>query len=73
MVRQDAYTISEALPLTEDVVSVRNEGEEFSRIAEIKHCANEAGRAGDVVRGIFGNCTGEITKNHRRSLRTLCD
>lgn len=73
IVRQDIYTISEALPLTDDVVSVRNGGMEFSRIAEIKHWGNEAGRAGDVVRGIFRNCTGGITKNHRRSLRTLCN
>jgi outer membrane lipoprotein SlyB len=65
LVTQDTYTISEALPLTDDVASVRNGGIEFSRIAEIKHWCNEAGRAGDVVRGIFGNCTGGITKNHR--------
>lgn len=58
MVRQNTYTISEALPLTDDVVSVRTGGMEFSRIAEIRHWGNEAGRPGDVVRGIFGNCTG---------------
>ena len=39
----------------------------------VKHWGNEAGRAGDVVGGIFGKCTGGITKNNRRSLRTLCN
>jgi hypothetical protein len=73
MVRQDRYTISKALPLTDDVVSVTNGEREFSRIAEIKHWGNEAGRAGNVVTGIFRKCTGGITKNHRRSLRTLCN
>ena len=73
MVRKDTYKISEALPLTDEVVSVRNGGIEFSRIVEIKHWGNKAGCAGDVTRGIFGICTGGITKNHRRSFRTLCD
>jgi len=73
MVRQDTYTIRKALPLTDDAVSVTNGEREFSRIAEIKHWDNEAGLAGDVVRGIFGKCTGGITKNYRRSLRTLCN
>jgi len=35
MVRQDTYTISIALPLTDDVVSVTNGERELSRIAEI--------------------------------------
>ena len=73
MVRQDTYTISEALPLTDGVVSVRNWGMEFCRISEIKHWSNEVGRAGGVGRGIFGKCTRGITTNHRRSRRTLCN
>jgi hypothetical protein len=73
MIRQDTYSISEALPPTDDVVSVRNGGMEFTRIEKIKHWGNEAGCAGDVVRGIFGNSTGGINRNHRRSLRNLCN